>query len=111
MINWYNASGGTDSDADELAFLIVSLSEAVNPRAINGVGQRWYDNRVRLLWLRLWLPLRLRLRRCPGLSLCHLLFLSTSLEFQFKILAAEKGIEFLIPEFMSACAVIQIRFP
>ena len=69
------------------------------------------NNRLRLLWFRLWLPLRFRLWCGSWLSLCHLLFFSAILEFQFKVLAAEKGIEFPVPEFMPACAVIQIRFP
>lgn len=39
-------------------------------------GTRWrrYDNRLGLLWVRLWLQLRLRLWRWQGLNLCRLLF-------------------------------------
>ena len=40
-----------------------------------------------------------------------MLIFSASLEFQFKILTAEKGIKFLIPEFLLANAVIEINAP
>lgn len=38
------------------------------------------------------------------------LFFSTSFEFQFKILAAEKGVKFLVPEFLLAHSVIKHEF-
>ncbi len=113
MGKWYNTTRFTDSDADELTFLIGLLFEPVNLYAAHHIRQWRDDNRFRLLCLRLRLPLRLRLRLrwCPGLSLCLSLFLSPSLEFQLKILAAEKGVKFLVPEFLLANSIIEIDAP
>ncbi|GFI07527.1 hypothetical protein IMSAGC006_02284 [Muribaculaceae bacterium] len=109
-----------------IAFLVAGEFVRRNPRSHIPIRQWRYDNRFRLLlwlWYNRWTcslgRLRHMLRRrfldwllSPfGSGRCLLQFLSPSLEFQFKILAAEKGIEFLVPEFMSASAVIQIRFP
>lgn len=88
----HNASRLAYSDTDELALLIRLLPEWVNPYASYHIRQWRYDNRLRLFWLELRLPLRLRLWRCPGLCRCRLLFFPTSLEFQFKILATKKGV-------------------
>lgn len=51
MGKWYNASGFAYTNADELAFLKVSLTETINLKAIHSIGQRWDDNRLGLLRL------------------------------------------------------------
>ena len=60
----HNASRFAYSDTDKLALLIRLLSELVNLYATYNIRQRRYDNRLRLLWLGLCLPLRLRFWRC-----------------------------------------------
>lgn len=113
MVDWDNASGITDSYAYELALLISLLPQSVNLYSAYNIRQWRYDYRLRLLWLRLGLCLWLLLRlwRCPCLCLCRLLIFSASLEFQFKILTAEKGIKFLVPELVLANSVIKIDSP
>ena len=59
MCEGYYTSRFANADADELAFLIVSLTETVNLKAAYSIGQRWDDNRLGLP--RLGLPLGLRL--------------------------------------------------
>ena len=49
MIDWHNASGVTDSDADELAFLIGLLLKSVNLYAAYYIRQWRDNNRLRLL--------------------------------------------------------------
>lgn len=109
----HNASRFAYSDTDEPALLKGLLPEFVNLYATYHIRQWRYDNRLRLLWLQLGLCLWLLLRlwRCPCLCLCRLLIFSTSLEFQFKILAAEKGAKFLVPEFLLANPIIKIGAP
>ena len=49
MIDWHNASGVTDSDADELAFLIGLLLKSVNLYTAYYIRQWRDNNRLRLL--------------------------------------------------------------
>ena len=51
MVDWNNASGVADSDADELAFLIGLLSKSVNLYATHYIRQWRYHNRLRLSWV------------------------------------------------------------
>lgn len=65
----YNASRFAYTYADELAFLIVSLTGTINLKAIHSIGQWWDDNRGQCLgrlWFRLILPLRVELCRFRG---------------------------------------------
>lgn len=49
MVDWHNASGVTDSDADELAFLIGLLLKSVNLYTAYYIRQWRDNNRLRLL--------------------------------------------------------------
>ena len=107
MVDWDNASGITDSYAYELAFLIGLLPQTVNFYTAYNIRQWRYYNRLRRhgLWHGLWLW------GCPSLCLFRLLFFPALFEFLFKILAAEKRIEFLVPELLLADSVIKIDAP
>lgn len=51
MVDWNNATGVADSDADELALLISLLPQSVNLYSTYHIRQRRYDYRLRLLRL------------------------------------------------------------
>ena len=55
VVDGHYVSGLADYDADELAFLIVPLTETVNLKAIHSIGQRWDDNRLGLSGVYRWL--------------------------------------------------------
>lgn len=63
-VDWYDASGAADSDADKLALLIGLLPQSVNLYSTYHIRQWRYDYRIRLLWLRI--GLRLWLLENPG---------------------------------------------